>query len=136
MATLRTVQQAYSLLHSLGAPSALLAHAQLVGEAGEVLLESLDSLGIDVNRSLVRLGIAVHDAGKIEFPHELSGHGAEHEAAGEALMLQHGVQPEVARSCLSHARFASMDVSLEELIVALADKLWKGKRHDRALLRA
>ncbi len=38
------------------------------------------------------------------------------------------MSPEVARICCSHARWRQMDVSLEDLIVALADKLWKGVR--------
>ena len=50
------------------------------------------------------------------------------EQTGQALLLSHGVQPEVARFCVSHAAWNWPDVSLEERVVALADKLWKGKR--------
>lgn len=135
MANLRTVEEAYSLLHALGAPRALIAHARLVGEAGEALISAIDAFGIHYDRRLIRLGIAVHDAGKIQFPHEMSGSGSEHEAAGEALLLEQGVQTDVARCCRSHAGFDTMEVSLEELIVALADKLWKGKRHESLELR-
>ena len=38
------------------------------------------------------------------------------------------MDPALARCCLSHARWAEMRCSLEELVVALADTLWKGKR--------
>jgi hypothetical protein len=38
------------------------------------------------------------------------------------------VQPNVAKCCVSHAEWATDDVSFEERSVALADKLWKGKR--------
>ena len=38
--------------------------------------------------------------------------------------------PEVARCCLSHGRWDEMDVSFDELLVALADNLWKGKRNE------
>jgi len=48
--------------------------------------------------------------------------------AGQALLLAHGVQPEIARCCASHGAWDSPGVSLEERTVALADKLWKGKR--------
>jgi hypothetical protein len=51
-----------------------------------------------------------------------------HEQAGELLLLAHGVQPEVARICASHGIWDSLHVSFEERVVALADKLWKGKR--------
>ena len=61
----------------------------------------------------------------------LEGRGNLHEPEGEALLLRAGVSPELARVCLSHARWDSMDVTLEELLVALADKLWKGARDTR-----
>lgn len=35
---------------------------------------------------------------------------------------------ELARCCVSHSQWQTIDCSLEELTVALADKLWKGKR--------
>ena len=50
------------------------------------------------------------------------------EAAGEALLAAHGVALEAARCCRSHAGYGTMTVSFEELLVALADKLWKGVR--------
>lgn len=83
-------------------------------------------------RAFVRVGVVLHDAGKVLHPAELDPPGETHEPAGEALLLQHGVSPEVARVCVSHARWQSMSVSFEEVVIALADKLWKGVRH-RAL---
>jgi hypothetical protein len=100
----------------------------LVGEAGEHLLDKARELQLPLDAELVRVGIVLHDAGKILFPAELDAPGGEHEPAGQALLLKHGVSPELARVCLSHARWADMPVSLEELLVALADKLWKGVR--------
>ena len=44
------------------------------------------------------------------------------------MLLAHGVQADVARCCVSHAQWQAPDVSFEERSVALADKLWKGKR--------
>ena len=57
------------------------------------------------------------------------GAPAQHEPDGARLLLEHSVDPRVARCCLSHARWAEMDCSLEELVVALADKVWKRTRH-------
>jgi hypothetical protein len=51
----------------------------------------------------MRLGVMLHDVGKIVHSQELDGPGAEHEPAGERLLLDHGVSLEVARMCLSHA---------------------------------
>ncbi len=78
--------------------------------------------------TLVRVGVVLHDAGKVAHPSELAEPGSEHEPTGEALLLAKRVSPAVARICLSHARWSTMPVSMEELVVALADKLWKGVR--------
>lgn len=121
-------EAARKLLQDLGAPPRLLRHVELVGEAGEQLLERANQLGIPLDAELVRAGIVLHDVGKIVVPSELDAPGAEHEPTGELLLLEHGVSPELARVCVSHARWASMSVSLEELVIALADKLWKGVR--------
>src|SRR5262245_50779442 len=120
--------EAYALLRSLGASNRLIRHLQLVGEAADELLNAYDNLSIECDRGQIELGVAIHDAGKILHPTELDQPGSEHEAAGEALMLAHGVQPHLARCCVSHATWRSPNVSFEEKSVALADKLWKGKR--------
>lgn len=124
---LRDRADAYQLLGRLGAPQRLLTHLALVGEAADELVRVYDELGLQFDRELILLGVAVHDAGKILYPAELDGPGADHEAAGEQLMLRNGVQPDVARCCVSHAAWSG-PVSFEEKSVALADKLWKGKR--------
>jgi hypothetical protein len=132
---LRNRTDAYRLLRELGAPERLLLHLQLVGEAAEQLVSMYGALGIEFNASLIELGVAVHDAGKIEYPEELDGPGSRHEPAGEILLLANGVQPEVARCCVSHAAWQGAGVSFEERSVALADKLWKGKREEALELR-
>ena len=123
-----TVAEALAMLVDLGAPPRLLRHGELVGEAAEMLLARLRRIGVRVDEDLVRLGVVLHDAGKVLHPVEFEQPGVEHEPAGETLLLARGVSPEIARMCLSHARWASMPVSLDELLVALADKLWKGAR--------
>ena len=123
-----SVEAARKLLVDLDAPPCLLRHVELVGEAAELLLAKLALLGAPLRTNLIRVGVVLHDVGKIVHPAELDGGGAEHEPAGEALLLKSGVSPELARICMSHARWRHMQVSLEELIIALADKLWKGVR--------
>lgn len=130
-----TLEEAYDLLRSLGAPARLLRHAQFVSGAAGEFLAKMRSLGVPVHEDTALLGAALHDAGKIVHQSELDGEGSEHEAAGEKLLLAAGVQPAIARCCLSHARCETMDVSFEELLVALSDKLWKGKRLDSLELR-
>ena len=125
---LRDRSEAYELLKALGAPARLVRHGQLVGQAADQILRALRSLGVACDECVVELGAALHDAGKILKPEELSEPGSLHEEAGEALLLAHGVQPEVARCCASHGEWSAPGVSFEERVIALADKLWKGKR--------
>jgi hypothetical protein len=125
---LPTRAEAFALLAAVGAPARLVRHAELVGEAADLLLAALAGLGVAVGADLVRAGAALHDVGKALHPDELARPGAAHEAAGERLLLARGVDAALARVCRSHAQWATMECSLEELVVALADKLWKGVR--------
>ena len=125
---LTTPRDALDLLRSLGAPKRIIRHLELVGEAAEDLIKVFQSLEVPFDDKFVRLGVAVHDAGKILHPNELNDKGSHHEPDGERLLLENDVQSEIARCCRSHAQYNEMEVSFEELLVALADKLWKGKR--------
>jgi hypothetical protein len=127
--TFQTVHEAYQLLQELGAPAKLILHVQLVAEAAELIISRLHQLGIQFDESFIRLGVAFHDAGKILHPVELVRKGNQHEADGERMLLMHGVNPKLARCCRSHAQWQTMECSLEEICIALADTLWKGKRN-------
>jgi hypothetical protein len=124
-----SIDAARNLLVSLGAPASLVIHVRLVGEAAELLLAELERLGVPHDADFVRAAVVLHDAGKILHPGELHGGGSEHEAAGDLLLRAHGVDPALARCCLSHAQWDRLPCSLEELVVALADTLWKGQRN-------
>jgi len=118
----------YELMAELKAPAHLIEHVQLVWEAGAVLLKKCRQLGLDLDYSLVELGIAVHDLGKTVYTDELSGPGTRHEEEGQKILLFRGVSAELARVCVSHGQWERMACSTEELLVALSDKLWKGQR--------
>jgi hypothetical protein len=122
------MSEALELLRRLGAPPRLQRHVELVSEAAELLLARLGSVGVPLNAEFVRAGVILHDAGKILHPEELDGPGNRHEPDGEALLIEHGVSPDLARVCRSHAQWEQLSASLEELLIALADKLWKGVR--------
>lgn len=127
---LRDRANAAAMLRALGASERLLRHLQLVGEAADALMAVYSGLQLHFDARLIELGVALHDAGKIVHPEELDGPGSRHEPAGQALMLANGVPPALARCCVSHAAWQDPGNSFEELSVALADKLWKGKREE------
>lgn len=106
----------------------MLTHAALVGEAADLLIEKCIELNLDIDFEFIQIGAAIHDTGKIIHTQEMTGPGSEHEPEGQRMLLAHGVSKSVARCCMSHARWSEMECSLEELLIALSDKLWKGKR--------
>jgi hypothetical protein len=127
--TLDTAADALVLLAELGAGSRLVRHHQLVAEAATLLVDGLAPLGVGFDAREVVLGAALHDAGKILHPAEMAGPGSQHEVAGRELLASHGLGP-LARFCVTHASWRDENIGLEDLLVALADKLWKGKRVD------
>ena len=132
---LDTREDAYALLQHLGATPHLLLHLQLVGEAADELIALFGSLGVACDAQAIELAAALHDAGKIVHPNELSGPGHQHEQAGERLLLANGVPASLARHCVNHAAWDAPAMGFEELAVALADALWKGVRIEELELR-
>jgi hypothetical protein len=119
--------RAEELLVSLDAPPRLAAHLRAVHDVAWQLADWFtDRLPLD--RAAVLFGAATHDIGKIVHVEELSGPGHRHEPAGRDLLLAHGVEPELARFAASHASWTAPDITTEELVVSLADKIWKAKR--------
>lgn len=119
---------ALSLLKELKAPAHLLNHALLVSEVASQIVESITAYGVDLDRCFVEAGAVLHDTGKIKHTQELYQQGNLHEAEGEKMLLALGVDAKLARVCVSHASWSIEENSLEELLIALSDKLWKGKR--------
>ena len=126
-----TPKRALQLLATLGASPWLVRHHELVLEAATQLCDRLRrDLGVAFDREQVLVGAALHDAGKVLHPEEMSQPRHLHEGAGEHLLIEHAVPPTLARFCVTHAAWDRPDIAIEDLLVALADKLWKGKRHD------
>lgn len=125
-----TPNRALTLLAELGASPWLVRHHELVLEAAVELCDDMARLGVPFDRELVLAGAALHDAGKIVHLTEMQAPGHAHEPAGRELLAAHGVPEAIARFCVTHAAWDAADATLEDLLVALADKLWKGKRED------
>jgi hypothetical protein len=119
-----------TLLAQVAAPPRLAAHLRAVHDVAVDIArwvgEHYPAAGVDAEA--VAFGAATHDIGKTLHPAELSGPGAEHEPAGEALLLRHGVEARLARFARTHAAWDRADIGIDDLLVSLADKVWKGKR--------
>jgi hypothetical protein len=122
--------EAARLLEVLQAPPRLAAHLRLVHDVAAALTGQLERLHRDLpfDRTAVLFGAATHDIGKTVHPVELTGPGSAHEPAGRALLLAHDVPDRLARFAGTHGTWTAPDRTIDDLLVTLADKVWKGRR--------
>ena len=118
------------LLGSLDAPPRLGAHLRAVHDVAWQLADwvSRHHHGVRFDRDAMLFGAATHDIGKIVHPEELSKPGSAHEYAGYELLLAQGFSEESARFARTHGSWTGTEVRIEDLLVGLADKVWKAKR--------
>lgn len=118
------------LCEKLEAPARLLAHLTLVHDAAVEIVDGLrqqfPTLNFDTDAVL--FGAASHDLGKVLHLHELTGPGNCHEVDGAGLLAANGVSPELARFARTHGAWSRESLPLPDLLVALADCVWKGQR--------
>ncbi|MCX5079220.1 HD domain-containing protein (plasmid) [Streptomyces sp. NBC_00513] len=122
--------EAAELLHDLDAPPRLVAHLRAVHDVAGQLLEWIAARDLDlgINPQAVLFGAATHDIGKVLHPAELSAPGAQHEEAGRELLITRGIDSVMARFAGTHAAWTADEAGMEDLLVSLADKIWKNKR--------
>jgi putative nucleotidyltransferase with HDIG domain len=122
-----------TLLARVGASPRLVAHLTLVHDVACQLIARLDALWpmLSYDRSAVRLGAALHDIGKVVYPEELTHPGHSHELAGEQLLRTHGFSESLACFARTHEQWSEeVAVRPEDLLVAVADRWWRGRRDD------
>jgi len=119
------------ILAKYAAPPRLVAHLIVVYDVAVRLIEQLAVSWplLEYDQHCVLIGAATHDVGKIVYPDELTGPGTLHEEIGPQLLLENGVPETSARFARTHAQWKQdVSVQLEDLLVAFADTIWKGKR--------
>jgi hypothetical protein len=118
------------LLEEIQAPPRLAAHLRLVHDVAWQLADWADArhLALGYDRDAMLFGAATHDIGKAVFPAEITGPGSAHEEAGRQLLLSQGISPRLARFAATHAPWDCPGTGAEDLMVSLADKIWKNKR--------
>lgn len=130
--------EALRIYERLSMSPRLLAHLVLVHDTACKLVERVKFAfpGVELDDDLVRFGAAIHDVGKTIHRDELTESGKkQHLKAGVETLESLGVPHHSARFALTHANWSGEEITLEDLLVALADKCWKGKRIEALELR-
>jgi hypothetical protein len=122
--------RAASLLEEIQAPPRLAAHLRLVHDVACQLADWMDTRhpALGYGRDAMLFGAATHDIGKAAFPAEITGPGSAHEEAGRQFLLSREVSPGLARFAATHAAWDGPGIGAEDLMVSVADKIWKNKR--------
>jgi putative nucleotidyltransferase with HDIG domain len=123
-----------SLLSRVSASPRLIAHLILVHDVASRLVEQITQRfpNVPFDRDAVLYGAATHDLGKAIHFEELVQAGKAHEQRGFELLQEMGVSAERARFAFTHGNWETLEnVGLEDLLVALADNCWKGKRPEQ-----
>ena len=123
-------QDIMNLLEKHQAPTRLIKHLMIVHNVGDKLIRFLEKEfpRFQYNKTLVLFGAASHDIGKCIVKNELYNPGKLHENIGEQLLLSKGYSPEKARFARTHGDWKNPVNTIEDLLVCLSDKIWKGKR--------
>lgn len=123
--------QALEICKSVHAPPRLIAHLVLVHDVACTLIGELERRFPEVNVRAgdVLFGAATHDIGKAICSEELVGPGESHTKKGFDVLKTFEIPEQRARFAVTHRNWREeSDVRIEDLLVALADKCWKGKR--------
>ena len=119
-----------SILSRLDAPPRLVAHLELVHDVAIELVDGILAAfpGIEVDSEAIRIGAATHDIGKVKHRNELTAPGNRHEFDGASILLDSGLPALFARFTRTHGAWSTEELPLDDLLVALSDTIWKGKR--------
>src|SRR5262245_48177370 len=109
----------------------LIAHLTLVHDVAGKLVEEVRRTfpNLPFDEKSVLFGAATHDIGKAAYTEELVQPGHKHEQKGSELLRASGISENLARFAYTHANWKDLpEIQVEDLLVALADHCWKGKR--------
>jgi hypothetical protein len=119
-----------NLINERRIPPRLLAHLTLVYEVAKTILAWMDHHypGVSIDKEAVLFGAVTHDIGKVMVNEEITKPGSTHERQGFELLLNHGIKEHLARFTLTHSQWTTSNTNIDDWMVSLADKIWKGKR--------
>lgn len=122
--------QVTDLLEKYQAPVVLKRHLTLVYNTGiEICAQfAKEWANLPFDKQEILFGAATHDIGKVIEINELHQKGNKHEQIGYELLLQNEIPENLARFAKTHGNWEEESLAIEDLMVTLADKIWKGKR--------
>jgi uncharacterized protein len=130
-------EQALQLLHQSGCLRNVINHCEAVAELSVEIAEACRKKGIDVNLELVEIGALLHDIGRSKT------HSVHHAVIGAQIAREYGLPESVISIIKRHVgggitakearklgwpKDVYVPKTLEEKIVAYADKLIEGSR--------
>lgn len=121
-----------NLLDKYQAPVVLIRHLTLVYNTSiEICTQLLRTwTDLSLHKEEILWGAATHDIGKVIETEELYQKGNKHEQVGYELLLKNAISENLARFAKTHGNWVDSTLTIEDLIVSLADKIWKGKREE------
>lgn len=121
------------ILIELNAPERLKKHLVIVHSTAHKLIRLLKNEWeiIIFEEELVLFGAAIHDIGKTIVIKELYEKGKKHEIVGKEVLSNLGFSERKSRFAYTHGNWEQENLTLEDLLVSLADKIWKGKRLEK-----
>ncbi|MDB9837202.1 HD domain-containing protein [Flavobacteriaceae bacterium] len=118
------------LLEELDAPQRLIKHLTIVNSTALCMVDHLKTEwpNLMLNKKEILFGASTHDIGKIIITDELYKKGKKHESEGFKLLKEVGYNDQESRFTITHGNWENSDLKIEDFIVCLSDKIWKGKR--------
>ena len=118
------------LLEQFNAPQRLIKHLTIVNTTASHIVEQLKTEwpNLVLNRKEILFGASTHDIGKAVITDELYKKGKKHESEGFKILKELGYNYEQSRFTITHGNWENQNLKIEDLIVCLSDKIWKGKR--------
>ncbi|WP_075344686.1 HD domain-containing protein [Tenacibaculum agarivorans] len=119
-----------NLLEQFDAPQRLIKHLTIVNSTALHIVEQLNTEwpNLELNKKEILFGASTHDIGKAVITDELYKKGKKHESKGFEILKELGYNDEESRFTITHGNWENQGLKIEDLIVCLSDKIWKGKR--------
>ncbi|CAM1365133.1 HD domain-containing protein [Tenacibaculum xiamenense] len=125
-------EEVKKLLAQFDTPQRLIKHLTIVNSTAFFIIEELKKVlpNLVLNEKEILFGASTHDIGKVIVTDELYKKGNKHESEGFRILTDLGYNKKESRFTITHGDWKSPDLNIEDLLVCLSDKIWKGKRID------